>query len=223
VKLATSAAQPYVTAAVDVAVAAAESKGIPATQINAICKTALAADPLFGAFVLGNSLVGTTTGSQSPALKNPTYISPQGSQQPTSEVVVCSGSGCPGYQSAANSFVFNWIVQPAFGWIDCATSKCSAGQELYLFTGPIRLAGAGGVVGKLGSVALGSVSSQGAQAALLATMRQGGSDAFVSLAQDLGVDAADGVEALVQEAPALESFLERGAEAAEALAESAGP
>ena len=54
-------------------------------------------------------------------------------------------------------------------------------------------------------------------------MLQGGSDAFVSLAQDLGVDAADGVEALVQEAPALESFLERGAEAAEALAESAGP
>jgi hypothetical protein len=40
----TPAAQSYVIAAVDVAVAAAESKGIPATQINAICKTALAAD-----------------------------------------------------------------------------------------------------------------------------------------------------------------------------------
>ena len=44
VKLTTSAAQPYVTAAVEVAVAAAESKGIPAVQINEICKTALAAD-----------------------------------------------------------------------------------------------------------------------------------------------------------------------------------
>ena len=43
-KLTTPAAQPYVTAAVDIAVAAAESKGVTATQINAICKTALAAD-----------------------------------------------------------------------------------------------------------------------------------------------------------------------------------
>lgn len=43
-KLGTPAAQPYVTAAVDVAVATAEAKGIPAAQINSICKTALAAD-----------------------------------------------------------------------------------------------------------------------------------------------------------------------------------
>jgi hypothetical protein len=43
-KLTTPAAQPYITAAVDVAVATAESKGIPSAQINSICKTALAAD-----------------------------------------------------------------------------------------------------------------------------------------------------------------------------------
>jgi hypothetical protein len=43
-KLTTPAAQPYITAAVDVAVATAESKGVPAAQINSICKTALAAD-----------------------------------------------------------------------------------------------------------------------------------------------------------------------------------
>jgi len=43
-KMNTPAAQPYITAAVDVAVATAESKGVPAAQINAICKTALAAD-----------------------------------------------------------------------------------------------------------------------------------------------------------------------------------
>jgi hypothetical protein len=43
-KLTTPAAQPYITAAVDVAVATAESKGVPATQINAIAKKALAAD-----------------------------------------------------------------------------------------------------------------------------------------------------------------------------------
>lgn len=36
--------QPYITAAVDVAVATAEAKGIPAAQINAIAKQALAAD-----------------------------------------------------------------------------------------------------------------------------------------------------------------------------------
>lgn len=43
-KIGTPQAQPYVTAAVDVAVATAEAKGIPAAQINAISKTALAAD-----------------------------------------------------------------------------------------------------------------------------------------------------------------------------------
>jgi hypothetical protein len=43
-KLNTPAAQPYITAAVDVAVATAESKGVPAAQINAIAKKALAAD-----------------------------------------------------------------------------------------------------------------------------------------------------------------------------------
>jgi hypothetical protein len=37
-------AQPYLLAAVDVAVATAESKGIPATQINSIAKAAVAAD-----------------------------------------------------------------------------------------------------------------------------------------------------------------------------------
>lgn len=43
-KLGMPAAQPYVTAAVDVAVATAEAKGIPAGQINSVCKVALAAD-----------------------------------------------------------------------------------------------------------------------------------------------------------------------------------
>jgi hypothetical protein len=42
-------AAPYVTAAVDVAVATAESKGVPATQINSIAKQALAADTGAGA------------------------------------------------------------------------------------------------------------------------------------------------------------------------------
>lgn len=43
-KLSTPSAQPYVVAAVDVAVATAEAKGVPAARINAVCKTALAAD-----------------------------------------------------------------------------------------------------------------------------------------------------------------------------------
>lgn len=43
-KLATPSAQPYIVVAVDVAVATAESKGVPAAQINAVCKVALAAD-----------------------------------------------------------------------------------------------------------------------------------------------------------------------------------
>jgi uncharacterized protein YceK len=43
-KLTGPSAQPYVTAAVDIAVATAESKGVPAAQINAIAKQALAAD-----------------------------------------------------------------------------------------------------------------------------------------------------------------------------------
>jgi uncharacterized protein YceK len=43
-QLTTPAAQPYVTAAVDIAVATAEQKGISATQINGIAKTALTAD-----------------------------------------------------------------------------------------------------------------------------------------------------------------------------------
>lgn len=42
-------AVPYVTAAVDVAVATAESKGVPAAQINSIAKQALAADTGAGA------------------------------------------------------------------------------------------------------------------------------------------------------------------------------
>ena len=37
-------AQPYITAAVDIAVATAESKGVSAAQINSIAKVALAAD-----------------------------------------------------------------------------------------------------------------------------------------------------------------------------------
>jgi hypothetical protein len=42
-------ATPYVTAAVDVAVATAESKGVPAAKINSIAKQALAADTGAGA------------------------------------------------------------------------------------------------------------------------------------------------------------------------------
>lgn len=42
-------AAPYVTAAVDVAVATAESKGVPAAKINSIAKQALAADTGAGA------------------------------------------------------------------------------------------------------------------------------------------------------------------------------
>lgn len=49
-------AAPYVTAAVDVAVAAAEVKGVPAVQINRIAKIALAADAGAGA-----SLAAITT------------------------------------------------------------------------------------------------------------------------------------------------------------------
>lgn len=43
------AAQPYITAAVDVAVATAETKGVSAAQINSIAKVALAADQGVGA------------------------------------------------------------------------------------------------------------------------------------------------------------------------------
>ena len=43
-------------------------------------------DSLFGAFLLGNSLVGGSTGSQPPVLKNPTNIPPQGSQSDPSGV-----------------------------------------------------------------------------------------------------------------------------------------
>lgn len=43
-KITAPTSQPYIVAAVDVAVATAEAKGIPAAQINAIAKQALAAD-----------------------------------------------------------------------------------------------------------------------------------------------------------------------------------
>lgn len=48
-KVFSPASAPYVTAAVDVAVATAESKGVSATQINSIAKQALAADTGAGA------------------------------------------------------------------------------------------------------------------------------------------------------------------------------
>lgn len=43
-KLTSPSAAPYITAAVDVAVATAEAKGVPAAQINSVAKQALAAD-----------------------------------------------------------------------------------------------------------------------------------------------------------------------------------
>lgn len=55
-KVFSPASAPYVTAAVDVAVATAESKGVKAVQINAIAKQALAADTGAGA-----SLAAVTT------------------------------------------------------------------------------------------------------------------------------------------------------------------
>lgn len=56
-----------------------------------------------------------------------------------------------------------------------------------------------------------------------ATMLQGSPDALVSIAQSLDVEGVELVETLVQEAPALDAFMERAAEAAEALAEGAEP
>jgi hypothetical protein len=132
--------------------------------------------------------------------------------QPTSEVTVTA--------PRASDLVYNWLVAPAFGWIDCAGGGCSSGQELWRITGPVRMAAAGGIVGKTAVVAV-EAAPAAAQTSLLALMLQGSPDALVSIAQSLDLEGVESVEALVQQAPALETFLERVTEAAEALAEAA--
>ena len=65
-------------------------------------------DSLFGAFLLGNSLVGGSTGSQPPVLKNPTNIPPQGSQF-TAPGASCDVSGCTVTVCASCTTSQDWV------------------------------------------------------------------------------------------------------------------
>ena len=60
-------------------------------------------DSLFGAFLLGNSLVGGSTGSQPPVLKNPTNIPQQGNQNQDMPEVTVRATPCPTHSSS-----FTW-------------------------------------------------------------------------------------------------------------------
>jgi RHS repeat-associated protein len=115
---------------------------------------------------------------------------PQGNQNLPE---VCVGSGCPGHgrsQGIVGSLLYNWLVQPAFGWIDCAGGRCSGSQELWRFTGPIRTAG--GAAAGVGAVrTIGTAVNQLGPVAVATGVMQLTPDAVTGLATSLEVSGAE--------------------------------
>jgi len=157
---------------------------------------------------LGAPGVPPMSGAHPASPSSPTQpSSPQQSNPPTVtipglQVTISATNELPdsAYTFASNE-IYNWGVDPWFGWANCFGGACSNGQLAFRFArGPLSMAG-GVVGGKLlapvasaAGTALANAEAQTGPVAALALLMQLSPEATVGLANALNVQGAEQVE-----------------------------